>query len=98
MSMNKKVECLNQLFKLLQCRQELLEFLTEEKIIEPIRIQEILHSNHNTHASQIATILNEAETKEQLQLVEYDWSILPVQTICLTLVSNNAKREFKYGH
>ena len=96
--MNKKIECLNKLFSLLQCRQELLEFLAEEKIIEPVQVQDILHTNHNTHASQIATLLDNAAKEEQLQLVNYEWTILPQQSIRLTIVSDNTKKEFKYGY
>lgn len=96
--MNKKIECLNQLFKLLQCRQEVLEFLAEEKVIPQVSIQDILHTNHNTHAAQIATLLDSAVKEDQLQLVDYEWAILPVERISLTIVSNTTKKEFKHGY
>lgn len=92
--MIKKIDCLKALFKKAQCRQEVLEFLAEEKIIPQVSVQDILHSNHNTHASQIAFILDSAEKEESLQLVDYEWVILPVSKIKLTIVSNNTKKEF----
>ena len=92
--MIKQIDCLKALFKKAQCRQELLEFLAEEKVIPHISVQDILHSNHNTHASQIAMILDGAAKEEQLQLVDYEWTILPVTKIKLTIVSNNTKKEF----
>ena len=95
--MNKKTECLKKLFKLLHCRQDILEFLAEEKVIPTVAVQDILHQDHNTHAAQIVTILDNAVKEEQLQLVDYEWSILPIERICLTVVSNSTKKEFRYG-
>lgn len=96
--MNKKIECLNRLFKLLACRQEILEFLAEEKVIPQVAVQDILHSTHQTHAAQMATIMDVAVKEGQLQLVDYEWTILPVERVSLTIVSNNTKKEFKHGY
>ena len=96
--MGKQIEFLNRLFKLLQCRQDILEFLVEEKVLPQVAVQDILHQQHTTHAAQIATLLDNAVKEDQLQLVDYEWTILPVERLCLTIVSNNTKKEFKYGH
>ena len=95
--MNKKVEFFHKLFKLLQCRQDILEYLAEEKVIPEVAVQDILHQQHQTHASQIATILENALKEERLQLVSYEWNVLPNEQLCLTIVSDNNKKEFKYG-
>jgi len=84
------------MFKMLNNRQEILEFLVESKVIPAIAVQGILHSNHNTHAAQIAQILDSAVKEEQLQLVDYEWNILPIEKLCLTIVSDVTKKEFRY--
>ena len=94
MMMNKKIEFMNVLFKKLACRQDILEFLAEEKVIPRVMVQDILHQNHNTHAGQLATLLDSAVKEDRLQLVDYEWSVLPVEKLRLTVVSNNLKREW----
>jgi predicted HTH transcriptional regulator len=94
--MGKKKEFLIKMFGVLRNRQEILEFLAEQKVITKTDIQTILLTNHNTHAGQIATLLENAVKEEQLQLVDYEWSILPVEKMCLTIVSDSTKKEWRY--
>ena len=94
--MNKKIDFFIKMFTVLKNREEILEFLSDEKIIPRTQIQDVLLSNHNTHAGQLASILDNAVKEEQLQLVDYEWSILPVEKMCLTIVSNSTKKEFRY--
>ena len=95
--MRKKVECLNRLFDTLKCRSDILDYLKEEKLISDDVAQGILHDNHTQHASKIASILEELARADKLQLVDYEWTILPKELVKLTLVSRNNKKEFAYS-
>ncbi len=95
--MKRKVDFLNKLFELRKCREEILDFLKDEKLINDDVKQNILHEHHTQHAARIFTLLSELNAKEQLQLVEYDWKLLPVEFMQLTLVSKNAKKDFTYS-
>lgn len=94
--MRKKIECLERLFALLKCRNDLLQFLKEEGVINDDTMQNTLHEHHGTHATKIAGMLEEAVRTEKLQLVDYEWTILPIELVKLTIVSRNSKKEFAY--
>ncbi len=95
--MRKKIECLERLFALLKCKVELLEFLKEEKVINDDQMQGLLSSHHSGHSTRIATILEDASKSEKLQLVDYEWTILPVELVKLSIVSHNSKKEFTFS-
>jgi len=96
MGIKRKIDFLNRLFELTKCRIELLQFLKDEKIITDDTMARILHDHHTTHATQIVNLLQECHKKETLQLVDYEWTILPKELLRLTLVSNTMKKEFLY--
>lgn len=93
----KKIEFLDRMFKLLKCRQEILDFLKGEKLITDDVAQLILHDHHQTHSTKIVSLLEELQTKDDLQLVDYEWTILPKELMKLTLVSKSARKEFVYS-
>lgn len=95
--MKRKIECLERLFSLLKCKVELLQFLKEERIITDDIMQTLLVQHHSMHANKIATIMAEATRDTKLQLVDYEWSILPLELVRLTIVTHNTKRVFEYS-
>lgn len=95
--MKRKIEFLNKLFDVLKCRNELLQFLKDEKIITDTDMANILNENHTLHASRIAFLLEELQNKEALQLVQYDWILLPTERMNLLLISKLSKKEFTVG-
>ena len=94
--MRKQIEFLDRLFKLIQCRGDILDFLKSEKLITDDQKQQLLHDNHETHSTKIASLLNELQQSEQLHLVSYEWTVLPSELMKLTIVSSNDKKEFIY--
>lgn len=92
--MRRKIDFLTRLFEVLQCRVDILQFLKDEKLINDDAMQTILHDQHQTHSTKIAMLLEELLKEEKLQLVSYEWSILPKELLSLTIVATNAKKEF----
>lgn len=93
----KKIECLEYLFKKLQCRVEVLQFLTDEKLIADGVMGEILNEPHNSHSTQVFTLLEKLQQSDKLQLVDYEWTFLPKEFAKLTLVTHSTKKEFTYA-
>ena len=92
-----KIDFLNTLFKRLQCRMEILQFLKTENVINDDTVAHLINEPHNTHAQLIFSLLNELQKKEKVQLVDYEWTILPKEFLKLTLVTDNSKKEFTYS-
>ncbi len=95
--MLKQIDCLNKIFGLLKCRNDILEFLVSEKLITSDKMHHILHSTPTTHATTIAFLLKELQHEEKVQLVSYEWTVLPKEYINLTIVTNSSKKEWTYG-
>jgi hypothetical protein len=94
--MKRKIEFLARLFDLLKCRNQLLEFLKDEKLITDDIMQTLLAEHYSAHASKIATLLSELQKADKLQLVDYEWTILPFEKLKLTLLTNRVQKEFEY--
>lgn len=94
--MKRKVEFLARLFDLLKCRNQILDFLKDEKLVTDDAVQTLLAEHYSSHATRIATLLTELGQADKLQLVDYEWTILPFERLKLTLVTNNQKKEFEY--
>jgi len=95
--MKRRVEFLNRIFDLLKCRTTILDFLKEEKLITDDMVQTLLNEHHSSHASRIANLLADLAKQDKLQLVDYEWTILPTEHLKLTLVTDHNKKEFEFN-
>jgi hypothetical protein len=95
--MRRRIEFLNRIFDLLKCRTLILNFLKEEKLITDDVVQTLLNEHHTVHASRIATLLAELAKQDKLQLVDYEWTILPTEHLKLTLITAHNKKEFEFN-
>lgn len=95
--MIRKIDFFEKLFKKAECRVDIIDFLVEEKLLTPPQKTEILTSDPRTHPRQIAFLLHEFEGNESIQLLDYEWKILPVEGMKLTIVTSSNKREWKTG-
>jgi 3-methyladenine DNA glycosylase AlkC len=94
--MRKKIEFLDRMFKLLNNRFEILDFLKQEKIITDDTMQNLLNQHHSSHPSLIVSLLDELAQTEKLQLLNYEWTILPKELLQLTIVTEQTKKQFTY--
>ena len=92
----KKIQCLDELFTKLDCRVEVLQFLKDEKLITDDVMASTLNEIHTSHSSRVFTILNELQNNDNVQLIDYEWTILPKQFIRLTIVTDRTKKDFTY--
>ena len=95
--MNNKVKFINKMFDTLHCRLAILEFLKEEKLITGDVIETMSHQHHSAHAINMVRILSQLEADDKLQLVSYEWVILPFEKMKLILISNSNRKEFEYN-
>lgn len=94
--MRNKINFLNRLFATLDCRTDILQYLKDEKFITDDVMATLLNEHHTTHAPKIASMLAELQKVEKLQLVDYEWTILPQELLRLTVVARDSKKEWTY--
>lgn len=90
----KEIECLTRLQQMTEGLDAIMLFLKEEKLITDGQIKESKTSpNYPKAMHAVITTLHAAE---KFQLLEYEWSLLPVERIKITIVTDRAQREFTY--
>lgn len=94
--MNIQIRCLARLFQLTTCQYDILDFLLEEKLITTDHILSIKNSDPKLISSHIYATLETLKAEDRIQLVDYVWNLLPVESICVTIVSDSSKKEFTY--
>lgn len=95
--MKKKIDFFNRMFELLKNKLEILEYLKMERLITDDEMQRFLNESHTQHASRLAFCLEDLLLHEKLQLADYEWTILPVEMLKLTIITATSKKEFAYG-
>lgn len=96
-TMRKKAEFLERLFDMLNCKLDLLDFLESEKVVTYSQKMDLLHTPKSGHAGKIVNMLHALCEDNKLQLVSYDWVVLPSEVMKLSIVTDNMKKEFTYS-
>jgi len=72
----------------------LIEFLHDEKLTTEESFKDLSRSHE--YPERIQFILNEALESEKIALLAYEWTILPVERIRLTITTERQHKEFSY--
>jgi hypothetical protein len=92
--LNNRIECVKRLINK-SGYYDLLEWLEDNKMLdkEKWRTADSLQLKSELIVSSLST----AENQEKLFLLDYEWSILPLEIIKITCVTEREKKEFTYG-
>lgn len=91
----KEIECLCRLQEVNASYEDILVFLLAENMITKEEIKVIRSSSEVPKRLQ-AHLANLSKANK-LQLLEYEWTILPVERIKLVIVTDRDSREFSYN-
>lgn len=90
--MKAKVECLKRFFEATGQDEAIKEFLIYEKLAKPSDFEGL--RNKQEIAERFYILLREAEKKEEIILMYYEWQLLPKETIKITISTEREHREF----
>lgn len=93
--MNKKIDCIMRLLVKNECYIDICNWLIEQKLTDLSETQ--TKTRLQERAEFIYFLFKEAEQKEKFLLLDFEWAILPVETIKITCVTEREKKEFTYG-
>lgn len=91
----KEIECLARLQVTTQQLDQILFFLKQENLIDDNLIKSTRQSAD--HAKEIQLILRDLQVKQKLQLLEYEWTILPVENIKISIITDRNQAEFVFN-
>jgi len=94
--MNKKVECLKRLFKKNSSYVEICEWLLEKRLVTKLQVD--MYTRMDERAEFLYNVFEDAKSNDQFQLIDWEWSILPLELIKITCVTETEVRVFSYGH
>lgn len=90
----REIQCLERLHELTAAYEEFLQFLLQELLITRDELKAIHKAPELDRAKLIQEKLATLSKERKLQLLEYEWTILPFERIHITIVTDNGHREF----
>ena len=90
----RKVRALDRLFKLSNCFAELAQVLVEDKVLTQQQIRSVYDASFTQYYHDL---LEHALREEKLDILDYEWQVLPFERIKLTLVTPMRHKEFLYS-
>lgn len=88
----RQIECLERLQHLTGQLEMILQFLKLEGLVDDNQMRSV--KNSSDHAKEVQLILRDLQVREKLQLLEYEWSVLPVENIKITIITDRDSKEF----
>lgn len=95
MSKIKEIECLKRLQNRKGGADELLEFLVSENFIDTHKAKSIKTSPEAF--KELHECLKSLHDANKFQLLEYEWQVLPIERIKITIVTDRIHREFVHN-
>lgn len=92
---NKEIQCLARLDELMATNGTIMEFLVAEDLMTKEQRKGLLASSDV--AKSLQTYLAAMKGK-QLQLLEYEWVVLPQERLKVTIITDRNSKEFSFNY
>lgn len=93
--LKKEIECLTRLQDLTGQLGDILSFLKLENLIDDNQLKSVKLSAD--HPKEVQAILRDLQVRQKLQLLQYEWTVLPVENITITIVTDRNQKEFIFN-
>lgn len=94
--LNKKIECILRLIKKEESYVDIVNWLIEQRITT---LQDAKGQTRDQEKAEFLYYsLKKGVEMEKIQLLDYEWSVLPLEQIKITCITDREKKEFTYGH
>lgn len=90
-----KINALKRLNDLTGQLEDIVRFLMDEKLINELDVKTVKHSSDRS--KEVELMLRTLQHNGNIQLLEYRWVILPVETITILIVTDKNQKQFTYG-
>lgn len=94
MNNSKKIDCIKQLLWKNYCFNDIMVFLEDEHILT--KAESLNHSKATDKPKELVLILERVAQHPSVQLVDYEWQILPVERIVITILTDKVIKKFEY--
>jgi len=94
-SSKREIDCLERLQDKSGSIDDIMSFLVEEKLMDLDLAKKVKQSSDE--AKEIHAVLKNLSKADKIQLLEFEWTILPVEIIKINLVTNRNNKQFTYN-
>jgi hypothetical protein len=91
----KKVDFIERLIRLRNTYEDIAIFLREEKLIDDNNLAEL--KNAVSRPKYLYLILEKLKEDDKLELLDYEWVVLPVERLKLSIVTKRVSKEFVFN-
>jgi hypothetical protein len=91
----KEIECLTRLQGLTGQLEDILIFLKLEGLIDDNQMRSVKQSSD--HPKEIQSLLRDLQVRQKFQMLTYEWIVLPVENIIITIVTDMNQKEFIFN-
>ena len=95
MSTSNQINCLQRLQDTTGQLEDMLQFLKLEGLVDDNQMKSVKMSAD--HAKEMQQILRDLQVKNKLQLLIYEWNILPVENICVSIITERNQADFSFN-
>lgn len=92
---SREVMCLNRLQELTHQVYSILDFLVQESLLDKQTLEVVKRSPNL--AKSVQELLNSLRESGKLQMLEYEWTLLPEENIRIYIVTDRNHVEFSYN-
>lgn len=96
MSRRHEIDCLIKLDDKIDCLRNIIEFLSEEKVIDLTKTAQLINEFKLELPYEVHKALRKSLNDESVQLVDYKWELLPSEKICVTIITKQSRRDFSW--
>lgn len=97
MSSKTEIQCLIKLNEKIDCFGDMIDFLSSEKVISRTTTSRLLSELKVELPFELHKVLDKALREESLQLMDYSWVLLPSEKICVTIITNQTRKDFTWN-
>lgn len=75
--------------------EDIVAFLKAESLIDDVQLKSI--RNSSDRPKEVQLVLKRLNETGKIQLLEYKWILLPIETISIYLVTDKNQKQFSFG-
>lgn len=94
--MNKRIECIKRLLFLAHSYEDMCEWFVEQKFLEASFLEALTRDQER--AEVILEELLKLERDNKLILLDFFWTVLPLEQIKIIVVTHKEMKEFTFGY
>lgn len=88
----REIECLSRLQELTSQMEDILIYLKLEGLVDDNQMKSIKLTPDRP--KEVQAILKDLQANGKLQMLTYEWSVLPVENITITIITDRNQKEF----